>query len=145
MKMIDKKNFFPVVCVIFTVLVLGKILLETAVQGIWGNYQGNILMMFFLSLFGTFVLSQHYRFQKLPLLAVIIIQYLVLLCIVVVLVWVSSFFEPVHEAGYRDMVLSFSIPYGIAAAVYYISFFCEVRRVNQTLEKIRRNQDEKTK
>lgn len=144
MKMIDKKNFFPIVCIIFTILVLGKILLEAIVQKLFGGYQENILIMFVLSLLGTFVLSQHYRFQKLPLLAVIIVQYLVLISIVMVLVWVGSWFEPVHENGCRDMFLSFSIPYGIAAAVYYISFFQEVKRTNQTLEKIRRSQNAKS-
>lgn len=137
MKMIDKKNFFPIVCVIFTILVLGKILLEAIVQNLFGGYQENILTMFVLSLIGTFVLSLHYRFQEFPVLAVIIVQYLVLVGVVVALVWVMSFFEPIHKNGYRDMILSFSIPYGIAAAVYYISFFYEVRRANKTLEKIR--------
>lgn len=137
MKMIDKKNFFPIVCVIFTVLVLGKILLEAVVQNLFGGYQENILMMFALSLIGTFILSLHYRFQEFPVLAVIIVQYLVLVGVVIALVWVMSFFEPIHENGYRDMILSFSVPYGIAAAVYYISFFYEVRRANKTLEKIR--------
>lgn len=145
MKMINKKNFVPTVCVIFTVLVLGKILLEAAVQNLFGGYQGNILMMFLLSVLGTFVLSLHYRFQDLPLLAVIIVQYLVLVGVIVALVWVISFFEPVHENGYRDMILSFSIPYGIAAAVYYISFFNEVKHANRALEKIRREQNEKSK
>lgn len=141
MKIIDKKNFFPIVCIIFTILVLGKILLEAAVQKLFGGYQQNILLMFAFSLLGTLVLSQHYRFQRFPLLAVIIVQYLVLTGAVMGVVWAASLFEPVHENGYRDMFLSFSIPYGIAAAVYYISFFHEVRCVNQTLEKIRRNQN----
>ena len=141
MKIIDKKNFIPIVCIIFTILVLGKILLEAVVQKIFGGYQENILLMFAFSVLGTFVLSQHYRFQRFPLLAVIVVQYLVLVGAVWGVVWAASFFEPVHENGYRDMFISFSIPYGIAAAVYYISFFHEVRRVNQALEKIRRNQN----
>ena len=144
MKMIDRKNFFSIVCTIFTVLVLGKILLEAVVQKMFGGYQENILMMFVLAVLGTFVLSLHYRFQDLPLLLVIVVQYLVLVGVVAALVWVMSFFEPIHENGYRDMILSFSIPYGIAAAVYYISFFGEVRRANQTLKKIRRNQNEES-
>lgn len=144
MKIIDKKSFFPVVCIGFTILVLGKILLEAIVQKVFGGYQENLLIMFVLSMLGTFVISQHYRFQKFPLLAVIIVQYLLLVGVVAALVWVASFFEPIHENGYRDMIVSFSIPYGIAAAIYYISLFYEVRRANQTLEKIRRNQNEKS-
>lgn len=69
--------------------------------------------MFVLSVLGTFVLSQYYRFQRFPLLSVIVVQYLVLVSAVMAVVWVSSFFAPVHEDGYKDMFLSFTIPYGI--------------------------------
>lgn len=142
MKLIDKRNFFPIVCTVFTVLMLGKVLLEAVLQGVFGEYQGNILMMFLFSLLGTFVLSLHYRFRDLPLLAVIVVQYLVLVILVLGVTWVSSLFAPIHENGYRDMLLSFSIPYGIAAAVYYVSLVYEVRRANRILEKVRRKQNE---
>lgn len=143
MKLIDKKNFFPIACTVFTVLVIGKVLLEAVLQDVFGGYQENILIMFLLSFLGTFVLSQHYRFQNLPLLAVIAVQYLLLAGIVLGVTWLSSFFEPIHENGYRDMFLSFSIPYGIAAVVYYISLFREVRRANRILDEMRRKQNER--
>ena len=57
--------------------------------------------------------------------------------------WLSSFVEPIHEEGYRDMFLSFSIPYGIAAIVYYISLFYEVRRANRILDEVRRKENER--
>lgn len=124
-------------CVVFTLLVLGKLVLEYIVQGAWGNYQGNLLVMFVLSTVATFVLSQYYRFQKYPLLAVMIVQYLVLIGGVMLFTWISGFFAPLHEDGYRDMFLSFSIPYAIGVVVYYMALFHEVRKVNGVLRKIR--------
>lgn len=137
MKIIHKSNFFSTVCVVFTLLVLGKLVLEYIVQGAWGNYQGNLLVMFVLSTVVTFVLSQYYRFQKYPLLAVMIVQYLVLIGGVMLFTWISGFFAPLHEDGYRDMFLSFSIPYAIGVVVYYMALFHEVRKVNGVLRKIR--------
>lgn len=137
MKIIHKYNFFSTVCVVFTLLVLGKLVLEYIVQGAWGNYQGNLLVMFVLSTVATFVLSQYYRFQKYPLLAVMIVQYLVLIGGVMLFTWISGFFAPLHEDGYRDMFLSFSIPYAIGVVVYYMALFHEVRKVNGVLRKIR--------
>lgn len=137
MKIIHKSNFFSTVCVVFTLLVLGKLVLEYIVQGAWGNYQGNLLVIFVLSTVATFVLSQYYRFQKYPLLAVMIVQYLVLIGGVMLFTWISGFFAPLHEDGYRDMFLSFSIPYAIGVVVYYMALFHEVRKVNGVLRKIR--------
>lgn len=137
MKIIHKQNFFATVCVIYTLLVLGKLVLEYITQGAWGNYQGNLLVMFVLSMLAVFVLSQYYRFQKYPLLAVIIVQYLVLIGGVMLFTWISGFFAPLHEDGYRDMFLSFSIPYAIGVVVYYTSLFHEVRTVNRMLKQIK--------
>lgn len=91
------------------------------------------------------VLSQHYRFLNFPLSVVILVQYLILISAVMLLTWFGSFFEPLHENGYRDMFLSFTIPYIIGAVIYYISLLWEIRRVNRTLEEIRRYQYENTK
>lgn len=137
MKIINKQNFFPTVCVVYTLLVMGKVVLEYIVQGLWGNYQGNLLVMFVLSALAVFVLSQYYRFQKYPLLVVIVVQYLALVGGVMLFTWISGFFAPLHEDGYRDMFLSFSIPYAIGVVVYYVSLFHEVKAVNRVLKQIK--------
>lgn len=142
MRQINRHNFFSTGCVIFTLLVVGKILLEAVAQGIFTNYQGNLLVMLALSFLATFVLSQYYRFQNLPLLAVILGQYVLLVGVVMLFTWISSHFEPLHEDGYRDMFLSFTIPYAIGALVYYFSLFRELRRMNKELEEIRRYQND---
>lgn len=137
MKIITKQNFFSTVCVVYTMLVLGKLGLEFLTQGVWGSYQGNLLVMFVLSALAVFVLSQYYRFRKYPLVAVIIVQYLVLVGGVLLFTWVSGFFAPLHENGYRDMFLSFSIPYAIGVVIYYTALLHEIKKVNRMLKKIR--------
>ena len=143
MKIINKRNFFPIVSVVFTILVLSKVLLEAIVQNVFGGYQENLVLMFLLSLLATLVLSQHYRFQSFPLLVVMLLQYLLLIGVVMLITWLASFFEPLHEDSYRDMFLSFSIPYLAGAVIYYISLFFEIRRVDQAIKDIRKCQNEK--
>lgn len=139
MKMISRKDFFPTVCVVYTILSFGKIVLEGFSMGNFGNYQKNMVMMFFLSFAATFILSQHYRLNRLPLWLTALIQYVLLIGIVMLVLWVTSFFEPVHPGGYLDMFWSFTIPYILGAAVYYISLYIEVHRTNQILQDIKKD------
>ena len=137
MKIIDKQNFWNVVCKVFTLLLFGKILLEFIVQGVFGNYQENILLMFGLSLLATFVLSQYYRFQKYPLLLVILGQYILLIGVVMLITWIGGLFSELHHNAYRDMFLSFTIPYIIGVIVYYTAVFHEIKSANQALKEIK--------
>lgn len=137
MKIINKHNFFPTVCTGYTLLVLTKLLLEYLFQGLWGNYQTNLLTMFVLSFLALFVLSQYYRFQKYPLVVVIVVQYLVLIGGIMLFTWIPGFFTPLHENGYRDMFLSFSIPYAIGVVIYYVALFHEVKSANRILRRIK--------
>ena len=137
MKIIDKQNFWSVVCKVFTLLLLGKILLELIVQKVFGNYQENILLMFGFSLLATFVLSQHYRFQKYPLLLVILGQYILLIGVVMLITWIGGWFVELHHNAYRDMFLSFTIPYIIGVIIYYTADVHEIKSANQALQEIK--------
>lgn len=137
MRTIDRHNFWGVVCTVFTLLMLGKILLELIVQGVFGNYQINILLMFGLSLLATFVLSQYYRFQKYPLLVVILGQYILLIGIVMLITWISGRYNELHKNAYRDMFLSFTIPYAIGVIIYYAAVFHEIKSANQALKEMK--------
>lgn len=143
MKIIDRQNFIGIGSTIFTMLVLSKILLEFLASGEFGKYQGNLLTMFVLSFLATFVLSQHYRFEKYPLLLVIIGQYVLLSGGVMLFTWWGGRFEPIHEHGYRDMFLSFSIPYLIGVVIYYAAVFHEIRHANDMLKKIKEEKEKK--
>lgn len=137
MKLIDKSNFLSTICVVFTCLVLGKIVVEAVFGGIFGNDQENLLLMFGFSALGTFVLSQHYRLERFPLIAVMAGQYVVLIAAVMLVIWISGFFVELHEDAYRDMFWSFTVPYAIAAAVYYISLYFEIKKANRLLQEVR--------
>lgn len=144
MKVIHKQNFFPIVCICFTLLSIGNLILEAIFLGKFGNDQQNLLSMLLLSALAVTVLSQHYRFGNVPLLLVILVQYLLLISVVMLITWISSFFETQHRDAYRDMFLSFTIPYIIGAAIYYVSLFWEIKHANIALEEIRRYQNEKS-
>ena len=140
MKIINRQNFWSVVCIVFTILLFGKILLELIVQKIFGNYQENILIMFGLSLLATFVLSQYYRFQKYPLLVVILGQYILLIAVVMFITWLGGRFSELHKDAYRDMFLSFTIPYVIGFIIYYAAVFHEIKSANRALKEIKDHQ-----
>ncbi len=137
MRTIDKKNFFPILCIIYTILSLSKIILEAFLMNLYGNYQQNFIFMFIISLFSVFVLSQHYRLSRFPLPLVIIGQYLLLLGFIFGFLWVESFFIELHPNGYRDMFLSFTIPYIIGAFLYYIDVFRQAKKANEMLQEIK--------
>lgn len=137
MKIISKKEFLPTVCVIYTILSLGKIILEAGFQRNLSVYQQNFIVMFFLSFIATLILSQHYRLSKLPLPLVALIQYAILIGIVMLVIWSLALIEPIHPNGYRDMFWSFTIPYIIGAALYYAVLYVEIRKADHILQDIK--------
>ena len=133
MKVIEKHEFWPTVCVCYTLLSLGKIALEYFTGGVWGNEQANYILIFVLCFLATLVLSQHYRLDRFPLPAVIIGQYIVLIAAVFLITWLIGQVEILGEHAYRDMFRSFTIPYVIGAIVYYTAYFLQVRKAKKTL------------
>lgn len=109
MKIINRNNFIPVVCVVYTVLSVGKIVLEAIAQQRFGDYQGNLLTILLFSFLGTWIISQHYRLAQLPLLIVALLQYGVLTGVVMMFTWGTGFFTDLHPDAYRDMFWSLSL------------------------------------
>ncbi len=142
MKVIEKHEFWPTVCVCYTILSLGKIALEFFTQGAWGNLQGNFIMIFGLCTLATFVLSQHYRLDRFPLLAVIIGQYVLLIAVVFLITWLMGKVTTLGKHAYRDIFCSFTVPYIIGAIVYYAAYFFQVKKANKMLENIKKKQKE---
>lgn len=137
MKIINIKNFFPIVCIVYTILSLSKIILEYFMLNLFDNYQENFIIMFFISFFSTLVLSQHYRLSRFPLPLVIIGQYLLLLGLIFGFLWIENGFIEIHSDGYRDMFTSFTIPYIIAAMLYYINVFKEAKKANKMIQELK--------
>lgn len=143
MKIINKKTFIPIVCVVYTILSVSKIISEAILLNEYEKCQANLLLMLFFSIVATLVLSQHYRLKDIPLGVVIIVQYVVLIGLVLLITWVSGYYIELHPNGYRDMFLSFTIPYIVGAIIYYLNVFREAKKANQIIGNIkkRRNSD----
>lgn len=142
MQIIHKKNYISIVCIVFTCLSMNKVLLEYFSGVRDEDYIQNFICMLVLTAAAVFVLGLHYYLQEIPVVLVIILQYLLLLGIAMGYVWLSSFFEPLHEDAYRDIFRSLTIPYVLFVPVYYIDFFIRVKKANQILSEIKENQIE---
>lgn len=141
MKLVNRKNLIPVICITYTVVSVSLTIIETLIKREINATQLNIFMFILLSILGVGVLSQHYRLERFSPLAMVIIQYLAAVVIILVSLKAASYFTYVHPDGYKDMVISFSVPYFIGAVIYYISLILEVRKQNRILEKIKQDKE----
>lgn len=144
MKLIHKKNVLPIICIAYTFVSISLTIFEIIVRKEMNPTQLNIFLFLILSMLGIGVLSQHYRFERYSPLAMVLIQYLLAVSIIVVSLWIASFFVDIHPNGYKDMTVSFSVPYGIGAIIYFICLKVEVKKQNALLNTIKkkRNQEE---
>ena len=137
MRIINKKNVIPIICITYTVISIGYTIFEIIINGKMNPTQLNIFLFLVLSILGVAVLSQHYRFNRFSPLAMIIMQYMIAEIIILASLKIASFFVDIHPDGYRDMTLSFSLPYLIGALIYYIRLRLEVKKQNQLLRIIK--------
>ncbi len=141
MKLVNRKNVISVICVTYTVISISLAIINILIEGEMNSTQLNIFTCLLLSILGVGVLSQHYRLERFSPLAMVIIQYLAAVAVILISLKAASYFTYVHPGGYRDMVISFSVPYFIGAVIYYISLMLEVRKQNRILEKIKQNKE----
>jgi uncharacterized membrane protein YeiB len=139
MQLINKKNFLSIVCSVYTIISLGKIIAEKMMGLNDQFYAENFITIFFLSVAATLVLGLHYYLQKVPIIIVILGQYIFLVGIMMFGIWIESHFTAISPSGYRDMFLSFTGPYIIFAIVYYISYLLQLRKANKTLVELKKD------
>lgn len=137
MKLITKKNIISIICITYTVMSISLTIFEIIVNGKIKPTQLNIFLFLILSILGVVILSQHYRLEKFSPLTMIIIQYVIAVAVIIVSLWIASNFVDIHPDGYRDMTLSFSIPYFIGTIIYYTALRIEVRKQNTLLHNIK--------
>lgn len=137
MKLINKKNVLSIICITYTVVSISLTAFEIFNKGEMNPTQLNIFLFLILSILGVAVLSQHYRFERFSPLVMMISQYIVAILIIMLSLWVASFFVKIHPNGYRDMTISFSIPYFIGVIIYYICLKTEVKKQNLLLKSIK--------
>lgn len=136
MKLITRKNFIPIVCICFTFLVLGKLIWEKIIGFTDPYYTENIFMTLGFAIVIPLVLAIHYYLQKYPFLPVFIGQYLFTVTLVMVVIWILGHFVTLAPTAYRDMFISVTIPFIVLAAIYYISFFRQIKKANKLIEKL---------
>lgn len=136
MKLINRNNFISIVCITFTLVVCGKLLLEKSTGFIDRYYTENIFTCLGISVLATFVLSLHYYLQRFPFIPVVIGQYLALIGFVFLCIWIMGHFTENAPSAYKDMFVSVTIPYVAGAIVYYISFFRQIKRANEVFSNL---------
>ena len=136
MKLINRQNFISIICISFTLIVCGKLLLEKIIGFTDKHYTENIFTCLAFSVMITAVLSLHYYLQKFPLIPVLIGQYAVIIGLVVGLVKIADVMVGTTTNAMWQMLLSVTVPYIISAVVYYILFFRQVKKANNILSEL---------
>lgn len=139
MQLIHKRNFLSIVCSVYTIISLCKIIAEKIMGYNDRFYAENFITIFFISVVATFVLGLHYYLQKIPVIIVIIGQYILLVVIIMLGIWIESQFIEISPSAYRDMYVSFTGPYIIGAIVYYITYLLQLRKANKTLAELKKD------
>ena len=135
MKLINKRNFISIVCIFFTLITCGKLLLERA-YNFTDRYYTDIFTILGFSVLITLILSLHFYLQKFPFWLVIIAQYALTVGIVFLAIFIHGRFSTNAPTAYWDMFVSITIPFLIGALVYYICFYVQIKRANKVLEKL---------
>lgn len=136
MKLITRKNFISIVCISFTLIVCGKLLLEAAMDFTDIYYTQNIFLCLGFSVLITVILSIHYYLRQFPFIPVFLGQYVVTVGIVFLGIWIAGFFTDEAPTAYKDMFISITIPFFAGALIYYLTFFRQIRKANKLLEEM---------
>ena len=134
MKLINRKNFFFFLFISFTLLVCYKLIYEWIVGFKDPNYTMNIFLNLLFAVIITAILAIHFYLQKYPFVPVFLGQYIFTIVITFLIVKIAEQFVELAPTAYRDMFVSVTIPFIVGAAVYYISFFRQIRKANKMLE-----------
>ena len=132
------KEYLLSVCVVYTILSLVKIFMEGISSYQDPYYVMTFGMMFVVTCFATFVLIMHRIFDKVPLVFVMIGQYIVVIGGVMLGLFVMSKLVEVSPNAYRELFLQITVPYIVLAGIYYVSYFNEVRRANHNLSELKK-------
>lgn len=143
MKIVHKKNIVSVICITYTFVSVSLTTIEVIVNGAISPAQLNLFLFLIFSMLGVGVLSQHYRLERFSPVTMLLIQYLSAVAMIVIGTKAAACFVEIHPNGLRDLIVSFSVPYGIGAVIYYISLWLEVRRQNEILRKIKESGQKK--
>lgn len=141
MKLINKKNIIPIICITYTCVSVILTIFEIISKKEINETQFNMFLFLILSILAIGVLSQYYRLERFSPLAVIVFQYLITITLIIISLCIASCFIDIHPNGYRDMIFSFSIPYFIGTIIYYVCLKKEIKRQNQLINNIKKSKN----
>lgn len=125
-----------VICVFYTIISMINAGIEISKgREVVSSY--NQIMIFVWSAIGTIVVYSHSLFEPLPPVVIIGIQYIIGTGLIVLIIFISSFYEPLHPDAYFDGIRSFTIPFAIGAFLYYRYVFAEANKQNDLLQEIK--------
>ncbi|MBO1308824.1 hypothetical protein JZO70_21815 [Enterococcus sp. 669A] len=134
------KEMLLVISVSYTIISLGTSLFDAVLSGS-GEEFSRLLFKFICTVIAVSILYTHPMLERLSPLAMILLQYVAAMLLVFLTIWISSFFEEIHESGYFDAFRSFTIIYIIGAVAYYVGLHLDVRKQNKLLQEIQAGQN----
>ena len=140
MKLINKKNCISIVCISFTLIVCGKLLIEKDAGFTDVHYTGNIFACLGFSVIITAVLALHFYLQRFPLIPVLAVQYLLVVAGTAGFVKVTDIIAGTDTNAMWQMIVSVTIPFAVSAAFYYFSYFRQIKKANDILAEINRGE-----
>lgn len=143
MQLITKKNYIPVVCIVYTCWVLFKLISEEFVYHMKDtHYVSNLIWAFILVALGIALLGLSALCSEWPLWLVILMQYGILMAVVMGSIWIEGHFTELASTAYRDMFRSVSIPFAVIAVIYYWKCYHELKKSNEILDELNGEKEE---
>ena len=134
------KEMLTVICISYTIISLGTTLYDRLFYDGRNDFS-NLLFKFICTSIAVGILYTHPLLERLSPLSMILLQYVGALLLVFLTIWISSFFEKLHENSYLDAFRSFTTIYIIGAIAYYVGLHLDVRKQNRLLEEIQTGQN----
>lgn len=145
MRIIDKHNFLTIYCKAFTCIALLGTCIDIASRKSINYSQFNVLMIAIGCLIGVLIFSVSHYLEAFSPLFVMVIQYTAAVLCALLLTLLTSLWEPISPHGYRDMIVSFSVPYFIGAIIYNKNLKKQIKKQNNDLLLIKNSKKDHAK
>lgn len=129
------KEILLSICVSYTILNVSNSAVSL-MNGYEFTPNSNSLNMILWTSIAVLTLYAHHLFDKVSPLVMIICQYVFAMSCVLLIVYVQSLTEEMHPNGYRDVFLSFTIPFIIGGFIYYYQVYKHAKKDNALLKEI---------
>lgn len=127
-------------CVSYTLISVATGFINAMGNGEWQFY-ANLLMMLVWTGVAVSVLYAHTLFEGWPPVLVMAVQYVIAMGLVFLITCITHLFAEPHPTWARDVFRSFTIPYVIGAAAFYMETFSKAKKADHLLQQIKRQKE----